>query len=125
MTGDSLGVVRCVHKVGRGVTWVVPVLEILEDIRVNSRLLAKNFDLVFAYRHDLVPERARDWVLVVFEVEERQVDRIRYPLDGSDRVFEYLEIATPRGGYLPIRLLGFRSAPGYPEYTGPIAYIDC
>ena len=71
----SPSVLRCAHKVGRkhgsgeGVRDIAPVRTILEDILDQSRLLARRFPVVYAYKIDLVPSMCRDWVLVVFEVE--------------------------------------------------------
>jgi hypothetical protein len=118
------GWLRCVHKVARGVREVERVRDLLDDIRTNARLLAKKERAVFAYRIDLVPEPCRDWVLVVFEVEERLVERRRYPIDDTGRIFEYYEIPRARGEYLAIRPLGFLNAPGYPVYAGPIRFVD-
>lgn len=116
--------IRCVHKIGRGVLEVEPVRGILDDIRKNSRLMAKKEESVFAYRIDLVPEDCRDWVLVVFEVDGQLGKRMRYPIARTDKTFEYYEFPTGRGEYLSMRLLGFLNAPGYDRYEGPILFFD-
>jgi hypothetical protein len=125
------GVVRCVHKVGKqrgsgdGVRDVAAVGPILEDINDRSRLLAKRYPFVCAYKIDLVPTLCRDWVLVVFEVEAGIVQTIRTLLRGTERdFFDYYEIPTSQGGYLTVDVLGFVNAPGFKSYQGPIRFQD-
>lgn len=126
------GVYRCVHKVGRqpgggeGVRDIAPVRAVLEDIRDRSRLLARRFPIVYAYKIDLVPTMCRDWVLVVFEVEATHVQTLCHAMDETERdYFEYYEIPVSRGEYLSVDVLGFVNAPGFEAYRGPIRFQDC
>ena len=125
------GVVRCVHKVGKkrgsgdGVRDATAVRPILRDIQDGSRLLARRYPFVCAYKIDLVPTMCRDWVLVVFQVEAGLVQTIRTLMRGTVRdFFDYYEIPTRRGEYLTVDVLGFVNAPGFETYRGPIRFQD-
>lgn len=82
---------------------------------------------VYAYYADKIRVDFRGDPMVVFQVKHLRCEillrdiHIVKPLVGSDSRFFVLP--APQGNIVPISILGFANCPGFPAYSGTLAYI--
>jgi len=76
----------------------------------------------WAYYIDMVPDSWRLSPMVVFDVEEKLVERFRCPLpDRPD--YALMKMAGPPLTYIRIVVLGFVNLAGFQAYQGNVGFI--
>lgn len=75
----------------------------------------------YAYYIEMVLDYYANDPLVVFDVEERFVQRVPLPQRRPD--FAIMMMPGAEGTYIPITVQGFVNLPGFPPYQGRIGFV--
>src|SRR3990172_5231788 len=117
-----MGLIRGCHLIAGGsysrAMTIVPLIQ-KHGLLVDASMFGT---AAWAYYADMVPSRWQSAPLVVFDVDERYVNKELAPLHNR-KDYAFMKMPGLRFTYIPIQILGFCNLSGFPKYNGPIGFF--
>lgn len=117
-----MALIRGCHRIGKGNQSIAP--NIAHSILKNGLLVNYSFYGVaaWAFYIDMVPGDLRYSPFVVFDVEEKFVERFSCARPDKPDYAIMKMLGTPLS-YIPINVAGFVNLPGFQRYQGPVGFF--